>query len=136
MGLTYLIAQPEGLKESSRRSNPDVSGGDLRYPWRLRVGTPQGCQKPLSQSRTVSGCGLIRWPAIRWSDDHRLLSSSPAGCSPVVSKVELLNLWYSPLDLRMANNQYHFVDRWRVEADVREVADILEDALALPRWWG
>jgi len=36
----------------------------------------------------------------------------------------------------MANNQYHFVDRWRVEADVREVADILEDALALPRWWG
>ena len=36
----------------------------------------------------------------------------------------------------MTNNQYHFVDRWRVEADVREVADILEDVLALPRWWG
>jgi len=36
----------------------------------------------------------------------------------------------------MADNTYHFVDRWRVEGDVKEVADILEDALALPRWWG
>src|SRR5438552_16214398 len=36
----------------------------------------------------------------------------------------------------MADNAYHFVDRWRVEGDVKEVADILEDALALPRWWG
>ena len=36
----------------------------------------------------------------------------------------------------MAENQYHFVDRWRVAAEVKEVADILEDALALPRWWG
>jgi hypothetical protein len=36
----------------------------------------------------------------------------------------------------MADNDYHFVDRWRVEADVKEVADIIEDALSLPRWWG
>ena len=36
----------------------------------------------------------------------------------------------------MADNAYHFIDRWRVEGDVKEVADILEDALALPRWWG
>lgn len=36
----------------------------------------------------------------------------------------------------MADNAYHFVDRWRVEGDLKEVADILEDALALPRWWG
>ena len=36
----------------------------------------------------------------------------------------------------MATNNYHFVDRWRVEADVKEVADILEDALNLPQWWG
>lgn len=36
----------------------------------------------------------------------------------------------------MATNAYHFVDRWRVEGDVKEVADILEDALSLPRWWG
>lgn len=36
----------------------------------------------------------------------------------------------------MADNAYHFVDCWRVEGDVKEVADILEDALALPRWWG
>ena len=36
----------------------------------------------------------------------------------------------------MADNAYHFVDRWRVDGDVKEVADILEDALALPRWWG
>ena len=36
----------------------------------------------------------------------------------------------------MAGNDYHFVDRWRVEGDIKEVADILEDALSLPRWWG
>ena len=36
----------------------------------------------------------------------------------------------------MATNAYHFVDRWRVEGDLEEVADILEDALSLPRWWG
>ena len=36
----------------------------------------------------------------------------------------------------MSDNAYHFVDRWRVIGDVTEVADILEDALALPRWWG
>jgi hypothetical protein len=36
----------------------------------------------------------------------------------------------------MADNDYHFVDRWRVKADVNEVADIIEDALSLPRWWG
>lgn len=36
----------------------------------------------------------------------------------------------------MAMNAYHFVDKWRVEADVKEVADILEDAVSLPRWWG
>ena len=36
----------------------------------------------------------------------------------------------------MATSDYHFVDKWRVEGDVKEVADILEDALSLPRWWG
>lgn len=36
----------------------------------------------------------------------------------------------------MATNAYHFVDRWRVGGDIKEVADILEDALNLPRWWG
>ena len=36
----------------------------------------------------------------------------------------------------MPTNDYHFIDRWRVEADIKEVADIIEDALALPRWWG
>src|SRR5262245_53306520 len=36
----------------------------------------------------------------------------------------------------MAENDYHFVDRWRVEGTVEEVAAILEDALSLPRWWG
>jgi hypothetical protein len=36
----------------------------------------------------------------------------------------------------MSTNDYHFVDRWRVEADVEEVADIIEDTLNLPRWWG
>jgi len=36
----------------------------------------------------------------------------------------------------MPTVDYHFVDRWRVEADCKEVADIIEDALGLPRWWG
>lgn len=36
----------------------------------------------------------------------------------------------------MPDNAYHFVDRWRVKGDITEVADILEDALSLPRWWG
>src|SRR5256885_17225539 len=35
----------------------------------------------------------------------------------------------------MTTNDYHFVDCWRVEGDIKEVADILEDALSLPRWW-
>jgi hypothetical protein len=30
---------------------------------------------------------------------------------------------------------YNFIDRWRVEAEVKEVADILEDAMSLPVWW-
>ena len=33
------------------------------------------------------------------------------------------------------NHHYHFVARWRVEASCGEVADILGDPLALPRWW-
>ena len=35
----------------------------------------------------------------------------------------------------MSTNDYHFVDKWRVEGDIREVADILEDALSLSVWW-
>lgn len=35
----------------------------------------------------------------------------------------------------MASNDYHFITHWRVQADVREVADILNDPLGLPRWW-
>ena len=39
-------------------------------------------------------------------------------------------------DRSFMDNDYHFVDRWRVAADVNEVADIIDDALSLPRWWG
>ena len=35
----------------------------------------------------------------------------------------------------MSPNDYHFLTRWRVAGDVKEVADIIEDALSLPRWW-
>jgi hypothetical protein len=35
----------------------------------------------------------------------------------------------------MPTNDYHFVDRWRVEGNVSEVADIIENALSLPGWW-
>jgi hypothetical protein len=30
---------------------------------------------------------------------------------------------------------YHFVTRWRVKADVREVFDIISQPLEYPRWW-
>lgn len=35
----------------------------------------------------------------------------------------------------MRTNDYHFIDKWRVEGDVKEVADIIEDAASLSRWW-
>ena len=35
----------------------------------------------------------------------------------------------------MPTTDYHFIDKWRVEGEVKEVADIIEDALSLPRWW-
>jgi hypothetical protein len=35
----------------------------------------------------------------------------------------------------MPVNDYRFIDHWRVEGNAEEVADILEDALSLPRWW-
>ena len=35
----------------------------------------------------------------------------------------------------MSTRNYHFIDKWRVAADLKEVADIIEDALSLPRWW-
>lgn len=35
----------------------------------------------------------------------------------------------------MPATDYHFVDKWRVEGDVKEVAGIIEDALSLSRWW-
>ncbi|MGH9969096.1 MAG: SRPBCC family protein [Pyrinomonadaceae bacterium] len=31
--------------------------------------------------------------------------------------------------------EYNFIDKWRVEGSVKEVADIIDDALSLPRWW-
>ena len=34
----------------------------------------------------------------------------------------------------MSTHAYHFVDRWRVEATLTEVADLLSDT-NLPRWW-
>src|ERR1700704_249807 len=35
----------------------------------------------------------------------------------------------------MSSNDYHFIDRWRVEGTVHEVSDIIEDALSLSLWW-
>ena len=32
-------------------------------------------------------------------------------------------------------NTYHFITRWRVEGTCGEVADVLGDPLAFPRWW-
>ena len=35
----------------------------------------------------------------------------------------------------MPTTEYHFIDKWRVAGDVKEVADIIDDAQSLPRWW-
>ncbi len=35
----------------------------------------------------------------------------------------------------MSANDYHFVSRWRMEATVEEVSDVLGDAESLARWW-
>ena len=35
----------------------------------------------------------------------------------------------------MSNNDYHFITRWRIEGTITEVADVLKNALELPRWW-
>ncbi|HEX6798453.1 MAG TPA: hypothetical protein VF116_12155 [Ktedonobacterales bacterium] len=35
----------------------------------------------------------------------------------------------------MASNEYHFITQWSVRGTLREVSDILGDAMALPRWW-
>lgn len=32
-------------------------------------------------------------------------------------------------------SEYAFLTRWRLRATVREVSDVLGDALSLPRWW-
>ena len=35
----------------------------------------------------------------------------------------------------MRSNEYHFITHWRVEGTVKEVADVLDNPLDLPRWW-
>lgn len=35
----------------------------------------------------------------------------------------------------MRINDYHFVTPWRVKGTVKEVADLLDNPLDLPRWW-
>jgi hypothetical protein len=35
----------------------------------------------------------------------------------------------------MSNNEYHFVDRWRVEGTVEEVSEVIENGRELARWW-
>jgi hypothetical protein len=35
----------------------------------------------------------------------------------------------------MANNDYHFITRWRIEGAITDVASVLKNAVDLPRWW-
>jgi hypothetical protein len=35
----------------------------------------------------------------------------------------------------MAIHDYHFINHWRVEGTVEEVADIIAEPLEMPRWW-
>ena len=32
-------------------------------------------------------------------------------------------------------SDYHFITHWRVEGDIREVSEVLQNARDLPRWW-
>jgi hypothetical protein len=33
------------------------------------------------------------------------------------------------------NPEYHFITQWRLRGSIKEVADVLDDPLQLPRWW-
>ena len=35
----------------------------------------------------------------------------------------------------MSNNDYHFITHWRIKGTITEVADVLKNAVDLPRWW-
>lgn len=35
----------------------------------------------------------------------------------------------------MPRNDYHFITRWRIEATLQEIAEIMGDPRDLPRWW-
>jgi hypothetical protein len=35
----------------------------------------------------------------------------------------------------VASNDYHFITRWRVKSTVKEVSEIIGDAIGLERWW-
>jgi hypothetical protein len=35
----------------------------------------------------------------------------------------------------LASNDYHFLTRWRLPGTREEAADVISDALGLPRWW-
>ena len=35
----------------------------------------------------------------------------------------------------MSSNEYHFITHWRVKSTIKEVADILDNAADLVRWW-
>jgi hypothetical protein len=54
---------------------------------------------------------------------------------PASSRYDMLRTQNIEREQDMSTNDYHFVDRWRVEGDVTEVADIIEDALVMPSWW-
>jgi len=40
-----------------------------------------------------------------------------------------------PSPVRNAGTLYHFVTRWRVQGTCGEIADVLGDPLAFPKWW-
>src|SRR5438309_7523520 len=58
----------------------------------------------------------------RWSNFYRHRSDPQGGRPRTLSAV-------SP------SNEYAFVTRWRVEASIEEVSEILDDAEGLARWW-
>src|SRR4030095_715385 len=74
-----------------------------------------------------------------FSSSLRRLAKSKNQTDATINPASRPPMICSPAELMrksdMPDSDYHFVDRWRVEGNVKEVADIIEDALSLPVWW-
>ena len=62
-------------------------------------------------------------------------STEPQAERPAASAEGVVGSDMPDLDPSGRASSYHFVTRWRVEGRREDVAEILDDVSALPRWW-